>query len=187
MDASHILDSDKTQLYQSLIGALQWIITIGRIDVMSAVVTMSAFRAIPRQGHLERVKRIYGYLHRMDQAKIRVRTDEPDYSGLPNYEYDWSRTVYGDIEEALQSDALDVSGVRKGTKLGQPCRPGGKTRQNKRQRCNQLGLLASRVNYMLCNSHSRERLIVHFADSKQRTINCTLCTISTVASAPSET
>jgi hypothetical protein len=105
MDASHILDSDKTQLYQSLIGALQWIITIGRIDVMSAVVTMSAFRAIPRQGHLERVKRIYGYLHRMDQAKIRVRTDEPDYSGLPNYEYDWSRTVYGDIEEALQSDA----------------------------------------------------------------------------------
>jgi hypothetical protein len=70
---------------------------------MSAVVTMPAFMAIPRQGHLERVKRIYGYLHRMDQAKS-------DYSGLPNYDYDWSRTVYIDIEEALQSDTATPLG-----------------------------------------------------------------------------
>ena len=40
----------------------------------------------------------------MNQAKIRVRTEEPDYTGLSNHEFDWSRTVYGAIEEALMQD-----------------------------------------------------------------------------------
>eukprot|EP00977_Amphora_coffeiformis_P020745 scaffold8459_cov92-Amphora_coffeaeformis.AAC.1 len=40
--------------------------------------------SFPRIGHLERVKRIFGYLTKMNQAKLRVRTEEPDYSGLPN-------------------------------------------------------------------------------------------------------
>jgi hypothetical protein len=77
---------------------------------MTAVVTMSSFRAAPRVGHLERVKRIYGYLARMSQAKVRVRTEEPDYSGLPNYEFDWSRTVYGAITEMLPDDAPEARG-----------------------------------------------------------------------------
>jgi hypothetical protein len=98
MDTTTILDYEKTSIYQSLIGALQWIITIGRFDVLTAVI------AAPRLCHLERVKRIYGYLTRMDQAKIRVRTEEPDYSGLPNFEFDWSRTVYGAVEEAISTD-----------------------------------------------------------------------------------
>ena len=82
MDTSEFLDPEKTKLYQSLIGALQWMVTIGRFDIMTAVVTMSSFRAAPRIGHLERIKHIYGYLSRMDQAKIRVRTEEPDYSDV---------------------------------------------------------------------------------------------------------
>jgi len=112
MDTSEFLDPEKTKLYQSLIGALQWMVTIGRFDIMTAVVTMSSFRAAPRIGHLERIKRIYGYLSRMDQAKIRVRTEEPDYSGLPNYEYDWSRTVYGAMSEMLPNDAPEPLGKR---------------------------------------------------------------------------
>jgi hypothetical protein len=67
---------------------------------MSVVSTTSAFRAAPRLGHLERIKRIYEYLDKIDQAKLRVRTDEPDISSLPNHEYDWSRTVYGDQNDA---------------------------------------------------------------------------------------
>jgi hypothetical protein len=41
----------------------------------------------------------------MDQGKIRVRTEEPDNSGLPNFEFDWSRTVDGAIEEVVMNDA----------------------------------------------------------------------------------
>jgi hypothetical protein len=105
MDTTDMLDSEKTSLYQSLIGALQWIVTIGRFDILTAVVTMSGFRAAPRIGHLARVKRIYGYLAKMNQAKIRVRVEEPDYSGMSNVEFDWSRTVYGAVEEMLANDA----------------------------------------------------------------------------------
>jgi hypothetical protein len=37
MDTTDILDSEGTSLYQSLIGALQWIVTIERFDVMTVV------------------------------------------------------------------------------------------------------------------------------------------------------
>jgi hypothetical protein len=105
LDTSELLDDKGVKDYQSLIGALQWVITIGRFDVMTAVMTLSGFRAAPRKGHLDRVKRIYGYLSKMRSAAIRVRVDEPDYSDLPNFEYDWSKTVYGDVEELIPKDA----------------------------------------------------------------------------------
>ena len=67
--------------------------------------TLSGFREVPRQGHLDRVKRIYGYLSKMRHAVIRVRMEEPDYSDLPIPEYDWSKSVYGELEEVLPTDA----------------------------------------------------------------------------------
>jgi hypothetical protein len=54
---------------------------------------------------MDRVKRIYGYLSKMCHAMIRIRTDEPDYSDLPDVEYDWSRSVYGELSELLPTDA----------------------------------------------------------------------------------
>ena len=48
LDTSNFLDEDKIQLYQSLIGALQWVVTIGRFDIQTSVMTLSSFRAAPR-------------------------------------------------------------------------------------------------------------------------------------------
>jgi hypothetical protein len=89
----------------SLIGALQWVITIGQFDVHTAVMTLSGFRVAPRRGHLERVRRFYGYLSKMRHAAIRIRTEEPDYSDIPDPQYDWSRTVYGELQEDKPKDA----------------------------------------------------------------------------------
>ena len=105
LDVTELLDQDGVVMYQSLIGALQWVVTIGRFDVQTAVMTLSSFRAAPRRGHMERVKRIYGYLAKMRNAAIRIRTDIPDYSGLPDQVLDWSRSVYGELEEMLPTDA----------------------------------------------------------------------------------
>ena len=66
---------------------------------------MSGFRVAPRKGHLDRVKRICGYLAKMKHAFVRVRTDLPDYSSLPKNEYDWSRTTYGNVKEELPKSA----------------------------------------------------------------------------------
>ena len=84
LDDSKELDDGDVKKYQSLIGALQWVVTLGRLDIATAVMTLSSFRASPRVGHLERAKRIYGYLKRMKHAAIRFRVGLPDYSSIPN-------------------------------------------------------------------------------------------------------
>jgi hypothetical protein len=71
---------------------------------------MSGFRIAPRIGHLKRLQRIYGYLSRMRFASIRVRTEEPDFSDVPDPEYDWTYTIYGKIKELLPKDAPERLG-----------------------------------------------------------------------------
>jgi hypothetical protein len=55
IDSSEFLGEDDIQKYQSLIGAMQGAISIGRFDIAVHVMTMSSFRASPRRGHLEQV------------------------------------------------------------------------------------------------------------------------------------
>jgi hypothetical protein len=104
MDTTDFLDAEGIVIYQSLIGALQWAVSLARFDIATAVMTMSSFRAAPRKGHLERLKRMYGYLSKMRNAAIRIRTDEPDYSDIPDQDFDWAYTVYGNVEEIVPED-----------------------------------------------------------------------------------
>ena len=104
LDTSELLDEEGQQQYQSLIGSMQWAVSLGRFDIQVAVMSMSSFRVAPRQGHLDRLKRIYSYLAKMRHAVIRIRTDEPDYSGLSTQEYDWTYTPYGNVKETLPHD-----------------------------------------------------------------------------------
>ena len=65
LDTSDLLDADGIQKYQSMIGVMQWAISIGRFDIATAVMSLSSFHVAPRVGHLERCKRIYAYLSKM--------------------------------------------------------------------------------------------------------------------------
>ena len=112
LDDSPLLDEDGIRRYQSLIGTLQWAISLARFDIATAVMSMSSFRVAPREGHLERLKRICGYLHKFNQGCIRVRTDEPDFSPLQPKEYDWARSVYGNVREEIPGDAPIPKGKR---------------------------------------------------------------------------
>ena len=105
LDTSDFLDSQGISIYQSLIGALQWAVSIGRFDIHTAVMTLSGFRVAPRRGHLDRAKRVYSYLSKMKHAAIRIRTEEPDYSDIPKFDYDWSQTIYGNVKECKPLDA----------------------------------------------------------------------------------
>ena len=67
--------------------------------------SLSRYRVSPRKGHLERAKRIYGYVYDSKHGAIRYRTGEPDYSKLPDQDFDWTRTVYGNVKELLPTDA----------------------------------------------------------------------------------
>ncbi len=82
---------------------MQWAVTLGRIDIYCATVSLAGFRAMPRIGHLKRAKRVYAYLRNYKTAAIKFRTEMPDYS---MYTYDkpsWGY-VYYPCQEQLPPD-----------------------------------------------------------------------------------
>ena len=87
--------------YLTMVGQLQWLVTLGRFDLHVQVATMSRVRAAPRQGHMDRLKRIYSYAIRTKDYAIRFRTDQPDYSFLPDQDFDWTYSAYSDVHEIL--------------------------------------------------------------------------------------
>jgi len=110
LDTSEFLEIEQVKVYQSLIGSLQWAVSLGRLDIATAVMTMSGFRSAPRQGHLERARRIIGYLSKMRCAAIRYRTDRPDMSQLPRPIHDWDNSVYGNVTEDIPHNCPEPLG-----------------------------------------------------------------------------
>ena len=110
IDTSELPDETGIQQFQSLIGSLQWAISIGRFDIATGVMTLSSFRSAPRRGHLERAKRIVGCLSKMSNGCIRFRTSMPDFSNLPDPELDWDTSVHGNVSELIPEDAPPPKG-----------------------------------------------------------------------------
>lgn len=109
LDDSELLDKTGIEKYQSLLGSLHCAISLGCFDIVTAVMTMFSVHDAPRQGHLQQLYCICGYLAKMKHGTIRFHTHEPDYSDLPTKEYDWS-SVYGNMTETLPDDAPDPLG-----------------------------------------------------------------------------
>ena len=76
LENSELLDETGIQHFQSL-GSLQWDISIGRIDIMTSVMTLSGFRSIPRQGHLDHAKQVVRYLSKMKKSCVTVFHNDP--------------------------------------------------------------------------------------------------------------
>ena len=56
------------------------------------------------------MKCIYGYLKEYPSGAIRVRTDKPDYSDLPDITYEWLYTTYGEVKEGMPTDLPEALG-----------------------------------------------------------------------------
>ena len=62
LDNSGLCNEEQITKCMCMIGQLQWAITLGRYYILAQVMSMSKFRLAPKIGHLERMKRLYGYL-----------------------------------------------------------------------------------------------------------------------------
>ena len=62
LDDTELLTGESKKHYLTMIGKLQWLVTLGRFGIHAQVTTMSRFRSAPRKGHLERLQRVYGYV-----------------------------------------------------------------------------------------------------------------------------
>jgi len=70
LDDSAHLDKEGIQYYQSLVGALNWIVTCGRIDIAFATSTLAKYNAEPREGHLDAAYHVFGYLRQTSSKGI---------------------------------------------------------------------------------------------------------------------
>lgn len=77
LDTSSPLNDDDHRKYQMLLGMLNWIVCLGRIDVGFATSSLSRFTACPRKGHLDRALRVFGYLKKYKNRRIVVDSRDP--------------------------------------------------------------------------------------------------------------
>ena len=109
LDTSPELAAEGHSYYQELIGILRWAVELGRLDILLEVSLMSTYLAAPREGHLEQVFHIFGYLKKVPKRRIAF---DPDYPAVDESRfklYDWS-DFYRDAEETVPPNAPDPLG-----------------------------------------------------------------------------
>ena len=77
LDDTPLLDSKGVTLYQSIIGTCQWILVAGRMDITFSVASLNRFAAHPREGHLKRAVKIYGYLKKYPKKGYVIDPRDP--------------------------------------------------------------------------------------------------------------
>ena len=110
IDDTELCDAKGVTLYRSIIGSLNWINTLGRMDIAFALQSLARFNMAPRIGHLKRAIRIMAYLKKHKKGKIICDNTMPDYSHLEiPPEHNWS-DFYPDAHEELPPRHAKTSG-----------------------------------------------------------------------------
>jgi len=98
LDITPLLQEDDVHFYQSQISILRWMVELGRLDIYINVALLSSYLTAPRQGHLEALYCIYGYLKSHTRSTMvfddsYVNWDENSFTS-----FDWT-DFYGNVEE----------------------------------------------------------------------------------------
>ena len=111
LDTSAFLDAEGISKFRSMLGSLNWVNTLGRFDIAYALNAMSRYSMAPRLGHLEAMKRIFGYLRQFPNGQIIIDNGPAPIrnKAIINDGHDWSE-LYPDVEE----DKPDNAPVAKG-------------------------------------------------------------------------
>ena len=70
LDDTPLCGPDDITKFQSLIGACQWMISLGPFDIAQSIMSLSRFRHCPHIGHVERLKHVCGYIRKFPQGAI---------------------------------------------------------------------------------------------------------------------
>ena len=100
LDISPVLDPVLCSYYQSQIGILRWMVELGRIDIITEVSELASQLAMPREGHLEAVFRVFSYLK---YKKNSVMIFDPSYPEIDHDNFpkrDWNN-FYGEVKEEI--------------------------------------------------------------------------------------
>ena len=88
-DDSPVLDAKLANYYQSQVGVLQWILELGRVDVIVEVSTLASQMAMPREAHLDALFHVYAYLKARHNARMVFDPTYPELKGTFQT-HDWT-------------------------------------------------------------------------------------------------
>ena len=109
LDETDFLPNDGISKYRMMIGSLNWVVTLGRFDLCHATHAMARYANAPREGHMNAMRRIFGYLRNYAKLAITYDARMPDLSLYTPSVYDWFR-AYPGVEEELPPDMLPPRG-----------------------------------------------------------------------------
>ncbi len=95
LDLSPELDSTQAQYYQSLMGVLQWMVELGRIDMITEVNIMASYVAMPREGHLDNIFHMFAYLKIKYNSRMVFDPSYPNIDMTDFKECDWKHFYKG--------------------------------------------------------------------------------------------
>ena len=108
-DTTPELDSEQASFYQSQIGILRWCAESSRVDIITEVSMLASQVAMPREGHLDTLFRIYAYLKLKHNSRM---VFDPTYPAIDmsNFkECDW-KNFYGNVKEPVPLNAPEPRG-----------------------------------------------------------------------------
>ena len=102
LDDSPELEADDITRYQELIGIVRWATEIGRVDVVHEISILSQYQAVPREGHMEQLLRVFAFWKHKDRLSIYMdpRLPNVDYSQFISSQEDF-KAYYFDAEEPM--------------------------------------------------------------------------------------
>ena len=104
LDDSPLLNAIDHSKFRSLVGCANWLVTLGRFDIAYAVNSYSRFSMAPRQGHLDGMIRVFGYLKKWSKGSIVIDPKYPDHDQFDVADYNQWREFYPDAEEMIPDD-----------------------------------------------------------------------------------
>ena len=109
LDVTAELNAAGTRYFQELVGILRWAIELGRIDIAMETSMLSSHLALPRDGHLQAVYHIFGYLKGKPKRTLAFDPSHPDIDETRFKECDW-RDFYRVARECVPGDAPEPRG-----------------------------------------------------------------------------
>ena len=83
LDQTPLLDAEFQTRYRSMIGSLNWLISLGRFDVQYCTTTLTRYNNGPREGHLKAVLRVLGYIKKFITGKLLIDPTLPEHELFP--------------------------------------------------------------------------------------------------------
>ena len=101
LDESAQLSEDMHAKYRMMVGTLNWLVTLGRWDVHYAAQTLAQYSQAPREGHINAMQRVFGYLKHFSKRSVVYDPRVPKHHDDKVTKFEGWDEMYPDAQEEM--------------------------------------------------------------------------------------